>query len=189
MHRRDDGQPTLAPQSVNQFQRLLLMTDIERRSGFIEQDHRCLLGKGSGDDDSLPFSAAQRGERSVAVAAHIEPFEDVACDEAIGGGLATKARNVRGAAQQCVLKCGHPRRQNRILRRIGNEPGAFSNVDRRQIGAVDADSSLMLHEAKTCTQQRGLACTVRADQTHPLAGGDPVGNVDHRRARGVGHRH
>ena len=48
-------------QSLNKFERLLLMPNIERTRWFIEQQDRSLGRKGTSDHEPLPLSPAQRG--------------------------------------------------------------------------------------------------------------------------------
>ena len=75
MHRRDDGQPRVEPQRVDQLERLLLPPDIERARRLVEQEQVRLLGKRPGEHSALALAAGQRVELAVGELDQIEPRE------------------------------------------------------------------------------------------------------------------
>ena len=76
VHRRDHGEPVVVAEAGDQFERLLLVADVEGAGGLVEQQDRRLLGEGTGDDEALLFAAAQRAESPIGELAEVEPFED-----------------------------------------------------------------------------------------------------------------
>jgi hypothetical protein len=65
VHRGHDGETVFAPQRVHEFERLLLMADVESARGLIEQHDGCFLCQRTSDDDSLTFAARQRSESTL----------------------------------------------------------------------------------------------------------------------------
>jgi hypothetical protein len=60
-----DGQAVVAAQLVDQVQDLLLVTDVQRRGGFVEQQDGRLLGQRPGQECPLPLAARQCVQRPL----------------------------------------------------------------------------------------------------------------------------
>ena len=62
MHRREDRQPALAPQLVDELEHLLLAADVERRGRLVEEQHGRLLRDRAREHRPLALAAAERAE-------------------------------------------------------------------------------------------------------------------------------
>ena len=72
VHRRDEGEPGLRPQRVEELERLLLVPDVEGRGRLVEEDDAGLLRKRAGDDDALLLATAERAETTLAIVEEVE---------------------------------------------------------------------------------------------------------------------
>ena len=97
----------------------------------------------------------------------------------VGGRLAGELPEVRRSAEQHVLRDGHPRRRDRLLRHDGDGTRPVTTTEHCRLNVVQRDRPVVREEARQGSQQRRLARSVRPDQPHPLALGDLEVDVAH----------
>ena len=170
VHGRHHRQPVVAAQPGDELQRLLLVADVEGARRLVEQQDRCLLGEGAGDDEPLPLAAAQRTEAAVGERGELQALEHVRRHRLVVTALRAEVADVRRPAEQHVLEPGHVVGDDRRLRDVGDELGPPTARAQRQRRAVDDDVTGALGDADDRPQQRGLAGAVGPDEAEPLAG-------------------
>lgn len=141
VHRRHHCQPALVPHAINQFQRLLLVPDVECTGRFVEQQHRRALGDRASQDQPLRLAAAERAEHPVGERRQIEALQDVVGDHAILGADTAEVADERAATQQHVVEHRHVCRQHRRLRHVCHPPRPLACGHRRGLLAGDGDDA------------------------------------------------
>ena len=175
------GHAAAAAQAVDELEDLLLVPDVEQRSGLVQQQDPRILGQGAGQDRPLAFPAGQAGEPPACEAGDIQPVAGLGDLPPVEAARSTEVTQMRSAAEQDVLLDGHVRRQHRDLRHVGDEAGPGAAAQRAEVFLVDADRAAVRHQAGHRAQQRGLARSVRPDQGEPAARGHGTGHrVQHR---------
>ncbi len=79
---------------------------------------------------------------------------------------------MRRPAEEHVLRHGELGRGDRVLRHERDEARERAPAERADVSAVDRRLAVEGEQAAECTQDARLACAVRADEHHPLVGGD-----------------
>jgi hypothetical protein len=107
VHRADHREAVLAPQPIDELERLLLVPDVERAGGLVEQQDRRLLRECPCDHEPLALATAHRAEVSAGEVHQIEPLEHAGHHRPVVRRLDPEVRDVRVAAEQHVLGTGH----------------------------------------------------------------------------------
>ena len=187
VHCGDHGETVLTAQPVDQFQCLLLVADVEGVGRFVQQENRCLLGDGTGNDHALPFATGQFTHHPVAEVGEVETCQNIGDDVPVVLGLLAEVADERIATEHHVLRHGHVVGHHRRLRHVGHQLCPALRRAEAQRGAVDAHFARVLHESRDGAQQRTLSCTVRADEAQPLPRLHRVGERHERIAFAVAH--
>ena len=189
MHRRHHREAVLAPQPCDQFERLLLVPDVERAGGLVEQQDRRLGHQRPRDHQPLLLAAAQLAEPAVAERREVELLERLADERPVEARLGAEVRRRTGHGPSSTYSnAGHVVREHRRLRHVRHERGAALPRPQLQRGAVDHDVAGERHDARARPQDRRLAGAVRPDQPEPAAGAHAEREAAHRLAPAVPHR-
>ena len=141
MHRRDDGQPGVQPQRVDQLEHLLLAARVERARRLVEQEQRRLLRERPREHRPLALAAGERARAArPASSAEVEPHERRLGGGVVAPALAAGVRDVRRPAEQHVLRDGHPGGHQRRLRDERDPPRDLAPAQRAHRIAVRARS-------------------------------------------------
>ena len=82
----DHGQVSVGTKRGDQLEDLKLVTDVEKRGGFVEDQDRGVLGQCPSQDNPLSFAAGQRLDAPVGELAKVEPVEHFGGDVAVVTG-------------------------------------------------------------------------------------------------------
>ena len=176
MHRGDEGQPGLPTEQVEELQRLLLMPDVERGGGLVEEDDLRFLRERAGDHHTLFLAARERPEPALAVPHEVEPGERSGGRLPVVPALLGERAEVRRAAEQHVLAHRHPRRGRGLLRNHRQETRELPPRQLHRLATSDPDRAREGNEAGDRSQERRLPGAVRPDERQPLPVRD--GSVD-----------
>src|SRR5207245_10322371 len=114
VHRRDDREP-VAAERVDELERLLLATEVERGGGLVQGQVRRVLREGTGEHGTLELAAAERSERPIGEGAQLEPLQRPLRSEAVAARLVAEVGEVRRAPEQDVFRDGQLERRHRRL--------------------------------------------------------------------------
>ncbi len=187
VHGADDRETVLAAQPVDQLERLLLVTDVERTRGLVEKKDRRLLGDRPRDDEALPLPAGQRADVAAGEPREVQPLDDVVHHAEVMPALGAEVGHERVPPEQHVLASRHARRQHRVLRDVGDQLGAAARGTGVQRRAVHQHSPDVGGDTHNGAQQRRLARAVRADDAQPLPRPHGVAEAVHGHVAAVAH--
>ena len=175
MRDHDDGRPEFLRQAVEDPHDGEGALAIERRGGLVGQDDRWLVGQGPGDGHALLLAARQLGNPGLCPVMHVQGRQHLqrrgACHGVLDARQHGKQRHVVGGVEE-----------GDQVRRLEDEADAVA-PQRAQIAALpavvvdhfagqgEAPGARLDHRAQAL-EQRALAGTRGANQSHHLAGFD-----------------
>ena len=175
MHRGDHGELVLQPHRVHQVEHALLVTDVERARGLVEQQHPRLLGQRPAEHDPLQLAAGEPERRSVGELDELEPVQRPLHGVPVGGGLGPEAPQVGRASERHQLPDRGPLGHHRPLRHQRDHPSDPAGAARAPgRGRRPAAPRVAGSRPGDGVQQRRLAGAVGADDR------DPVARLDHQ---------
>src|SRR5438552_3680344 len=95
VHRGDERQADLDAKRVEQLERLLLVTDVERARRLVEEQDRRVLDERTREYGALTLAAAQRIERAVGELDQLEPPQRTLDRDEVTPALRREVRDVR----------------------------------------------------------------------------------------------
>lgn len=98
-----DGQVVPGGEVPQQLEQLELVTDVEERGGFVEQQQGSLLRECDGDPDPLAFATRELGDEAVSEGLDARRSHRPTDRLAVGGGRPTEQAPVRVAPEQDQL--------------------------------------------------------------------------------------
>ena len=141
------------PHGVDQVEHALLVTDVERTRGLVEQQDPRLLGKRPAEDDPLQLAAGEPERRAVGELGELEPVQRPLHGVPVGGGLGPEAPQVRGASERHQLPHGGPFRNHRALRHQRDHAGDLATRRVPRIEAADPQLARRGDQARDRVQQ------------------------------------
>ena len=161
-HQRD---ALFATELHEQRLHLELVADIERRRRLVEQQQISALRERARDDDSLSFTAAERGEQAIFEGAGAGCLERASGDRQVRRPFERERAEMGEATHQHDVQHREVERRMGVLRNHGEplrEPPPIQAFDRL---VVEEDAAAMrFQNSRDDSQQRCFAGSIRPDQ-------------------------
>src|SRR5205807_8008650 len=144
-----------------------------------EKDVR-LLCKRACEHGTLKLAAGERAQAALRERQEIEALEGPRRCLAVATPLGREVAEVRRAPEEHVLADGQLRRRLRVLRDERDHPCELPPAEPAHVAAVEPRVAGERKQPAERAEHARLPGAVRADQHHPLLGGDVEREVAHR---------
>src|SRR5499433_2201679 len=156
------------PQERDAFR---LITQIQVRSGLVENEEARLLGERPREDNTLPLAAREPLQRLRGEGFHVREGHSLARDQEIGAALEESCGSVGKASHEHELLHGVRKALGHVLGHHGDPASHRSAIEAGGRLAIDHDGAARgLEHAREETDHRRLSRCVRPDETQHLAG-------------------
>ena len=175
MHRRDDNEPVLDSERIDQLQHLLLVSDVKGTRRLVKHQNGSLLRQGARDHGPLAFAAAQVENLTLRKATKVESVHQFLDHLPILAAWTGQKAEMGCPAEHDVVGGGHAKRKDRTLRNDGDEPteGAprlsADRVPMHRHLAADDHTTRRPERTRHYAKRRAFSRPVRPEQHNPFS--------------------